>query len=166
MFSTKHAEYLISLPKTLVDTGSVVDLTLKRNRIELISPDDNDHKFLLELTSNEKIVLKTSIHHQENTSYIGLLRIDYKGTHINPDYELQSLPEQLKPYIDKHFSPDEPHVHVYVEGYRPLAWALPLSDYDFSIQNLKEKQDVVDLLLKFADTINIISNIHIKSSLF
>ncbi|HCA06928.1 hypothetical protein [Chryseobacterium sp.] len=166
MFSTQHAEYLISLPKTLKDSKTVVDLSKKRNRLEFFSTDDEDQKFLVELTSNEKILLKTSIHHQENNTFVGLLRIDFKGSHMNPDHELNTLPNYLKPYIGKHFSPDEPHVHLYIEGYRPLAWAIPLDNYDFKIKSLNDKQDISDLLLKFGEKINVVSPLNINTSLF
>ncbi|MCF2219394.1 hypothetical protein H9Q08_08760 [Chryseobacterium sp. PS-8] len=166
MFSTKHAEYLLSLPKKLKDSNAILDLSQKRNRLEFLSPNDEDQKFLIELTSNEKILLKTSLHHQENNTYVGLLRIDFKGTHINPDHELETLPSYLKPYLGKYFSPEEPHVHIYIEGYRPLSWAIPLSEYDFEVQSLNNKQDIVELVLKFGEKINVISRLNINTSLF
>lgn len=166
MFSTKHAEYLLSLPKKLKDSNAVLDLSQKRNRLEFLSPDDEDQKFLIELTSNAKILLKTSLHHQENNTYIGLLRIDFRGSHMNPDHELSTLPSYLKPYLGKHFSPEEPHVHLYIEGYKPLAWAIPLSEYDFEVQSLNDKQDIIELVLKFGEKINVISRLNINTSLF
>lgn len=166
MLTNEEARYLIALPKLLKDSDFVVDLGHKKNRIELISPDEPEQEFFIELTSNSKILLKTSIHHQDTTFNVGLLRIDFKGTHINPDHETPSLPEFLKKYRNKFFRPDESHIHIYVEGYKPLVWAVPLSDYDFAVKSINQNEDIIELLYKFGEKINLQTRINIKPSLF
>lgn len=121
MFTNQEAEYLLDLEKVLVNPYQTIDLKNRKNRIELISNQDSDCAFWIEITTNQKIILKTSIHHLESNSHIGLLRIDFKGGHHNPENIKDTLPEFLKRYADKWFQPTEPHMHIYVEGYKPLA---------------------------------------------
>ena len=166
MLTNEEAMYLIGLPKLLKDSDLVIDLGHKKNRIELISPDDPEQEFFIELTSNSKILLKTSIHHQETLYNVGLLRIDFKGTHFNPDEIIPSLPDFLKKYRNKHFTPEESHIHIYVEGYKPLAWAVPLSDYDFAVKSIDHNEDIIELLYKFGEKINLQATINIKPTLF
>lgn len=166
MLTSKEAEYLLSLKKVLKNPKQIIDLCKKKNRFELISNEDVNQEFLVEVTSNDKIFLKTSIHHLETTNYIGLLRIDFKGTHQNPEEINEYVPDFIKPYANKFFTPDEHHIHIYIEGYRPLAWAIPLVDYNFDIKNLYDKNDIVDLINKFAEKINLESRLNIIPSLF
>jgi len=109
--------------------------------------------------------LKTSIHHLESNSFIGLLRIDFKGGHYNPLNIENTLPDLLKPYADKWFEPTEPHMHSYVEEYRPLDWANPLIDVDFPIKENKDLSDLSDLIINFARRINIKSIINIQQAI-
>lgn len=165
MLTNEEAEYLINLDKTLKDPLQIVDLSIKKNRIDLISHQDTDYNFWVEITSNHKIILKTSIHHLESNSYIGLLRIDFKGGHHNPPEVKNSLPDYLTKYADKWFTPEEPHMHVYVEGYKPLVWAIPLEDTDFPVKNIDDISDLNDLIVNFAKKINLNSNLHIQQAI-
>jgi len=165
MLTNKEVKNLLELDKILLHPNKVIDLKKEKNKIELISQQDTQRKFLVEITSSKKIVLKTSIHHMETVSNIGLLRIDYRGNHHNPVEIKATLPHKLKKYADKWFSEDEPHMHIYVEGYKPLSWAIPLSDTEFATQNLKEKSDIVDLINNFAKEINLTDNLKIQTSI-
>ncbi len=142
MFTNKEAKYLLNLNKLLNNPEQIVDLKDKKNRLELFSPEDNDYKFWLEITSNKKIILKTSLHHLESNSFIGLLRIDFKGRHINPPIADKNVPLEIGKYVGKRFEIDEPHMHIYVEGYKPLVWAIPLSKTDFGLKEIKEYGDL------------------------
>lgn len=166
MLTNQEAEYLLSLEKILADPNQIIDLSKKKNRLELISNEDSNYEFWLEITTNQKIILKTSIHHLESNTYVGLLRIDYKGGHHNPVTILPSLPEFLIPYANKWFEPTEAHMHIYVEGYKPLCWAIPLSDIDFPIKDISNQSDISDLIINFAKRINIKSLINIQQVLF
>ena len=165
MFTTQEAEYLLDLIKVLVNPYQTIDLKNKKNRIELISTQDSDYVFWIEITTNQKIILKTSIHHLESNSHIGLLRIDFKGGHHNPENINDTLPEFLKPYADKWFQPTEPHMHIYVEGYKPLAWAIPLTEIDFQPKEINQSSDLSDLIYNFARRINLKSIINIQHAL-
>lgn len=162
MLTNEEADYLLKLEKHLDDPNQEIDLRNKKNRLELISHQDRDYNFWVEITSNQKIILKTSIHHLENNSFVGLLRIDFKGSHWNPADIKDTLPEILKPFAGKWFEPTEPHMHIYVEGYKPLAWAIPLSETDFPVQDIKEQSDLTNLIFKFAEKINLKSRITLQ----
>ncbi len=166
MLSNQEVRNLLNLPKILKDKDFVVDLRKKKNRIELISDNEVKQEFAVEITTNDKILLKTTIHHFEKTDHIGLLRIDFKGTHQNPNYVTENLPPFLLKYLNKFFTPEEHHLHIYFEGYKPLAWAIPLKDINFPILNLENKMDVSDLLHIFAEKINIKTQIKVITSFY
>ncbi len=165
MLTNQEAKYLLSLEKVLSDPNQTIDLSQKKNRLKLISHQDSDYQFWVEITTNQKIILKTSIHHLESNSYIGLLRVDFKGAHNNPTDILPTLPSFLAPYADKWFEPTEPHMHIYVEGYKPLAWAIPLADIDFPVKDITHHSDLSDLIFNFARKINLKSLINIQQAI-
>jgi len=165
MLTNQEAKYLLDLEKVLTNPNQTIDLSKKKNRLELISHQDSDYEFWVEITTNQKIILKTSIHHLESNSFVGLLRIDFKGGHHNPANILPSLPDFLIPYADKWFDPTESHIHIYVEGYKPLAWAIPLSDRDFPIKDITHASDLSDLIINFARRINLKSLINIQQAI-
>lgn len=41
-------------------------------------------------------------------------------------------------------------MHIFVEGYKPLAWAIPLNDTDFPTKDLVNTSDLNDLIVNFA----------------
>lgn len=155
----------MDLEKVLTDPNQIIDLSKKKTRLELISYQDSDYEFWVEITTNQKIILKTSIHHLESKTHIGLLRIDFKGGHHNPTNVLATLPDFLVQYADKWFDPTESHIHIYVEGYRPLAWAIPLTDSDFPIKDITHTSDLSDLIINFARRINLKSLMHIQQAI-
>lgn len=165
MLTNQEAKYLLDLDKVLNDPHQTVDLSKKKNRLELISHEDSNYQFWVEITTNKKIILKTSIHHLESTSYIGLLRIDYKGGHQNPVNILPTVPEFLVPYAGKWFEHTESHMHIYVEDYKNLAWAIPLIDIDFPVKDIIHTSDLSDLIINFARKINLKSRINIQQAL-
>lgn len=165
MLTNQEAKYLLELEKVLIYPNQTIDLSKKKNRLELISHQDPDYDFRVEITTNQKIILKTSIHHLESNSFVGLLRIDFKGGHHNPVNILPSLPNFLIEYADKWFDPTEPHIHIYVEGYRPLAWAMPLIDSDFPIKDITHASDLSDLIINFARRINLKSLLNIQQAI-
>lgn len=159
MLTNDEVLYLLGLKKSLENNKKIL-VKNRKTRLELISPDDKNVKFWVELTRNEKILLKTSIHHLETNHHVGLLRIDYKGSHKNPEIVTDKVPEIVKPYAGLYII--EPHIHIYVEGYNDLAWAIPLNDDDFKIKILKDVYDIISLLTEFAKKINLEINQEIK----
>jgi len=165
MLTNDEAEYLLALDKSLSNPNQIIDLRNKKNRLELISHQDPDYNFWMEITSNQKLILKTSIHHLESNSFVGLLRVDFKGGHHNPIEIKNTLPNYLKPYADKWFDPTEPHMHIFVEGYKPLAWAIPLADTDFPTKDISDQSDLNNLIINFAKRINLSSTINIQQAI-
>lgn len=165
MFSNDEAEQLIKLPK-IINGNGYVNLSDERNRLALSCSDTPEYSFIIEITSNKKIEFKVSIHHQEHNSFIGLLRVDYKGGHQNPLNADGLLPDRFKPYIAKKFEFDEPHIHCYVAGpYRPLAWALPLDVLGFPVLNVDSPKKIAQAIHSFAQEINVRSPLTIQDSI-
>ncbi|MFP9098022.1 DUF6978 family protein [Flavobacterium sp. RHBU_24] len=166
MLTNEDVKYLLELEKVLKDPNQVIDLKQKKNSIDLISLEDSSCNFRLVITTNQKIILKTTLHHLESNNFTGLLRIDFKGGHKNPEELNSHVPSFLIPYAGKWLEPDQPHMHYYVEGYRPLAWAMPVMDTDFPIKTLENVSDLYDLIFNFARRINIISQLSLQQAIF
>lgn len=56
-------------------------------------------------------------------------------------------------------------MHIYVEGYKPLAWAIPLTEIDFPIKEINQSSDLSDLIFNFARRINLKSIINIQHAI-
>lgn len=164
MYSNEEAEHLIGLPKE-VDGLRSIDLSNSQTRLSLIAPNAPEYIFLAEITLNKKIDFKVSLHHQENSACIGLLRIDYRGRHTNPESDSPSLPSKFKPYIGTTFGINEPHMHCYVAGYKPLAWALPLTAGIFPVLQIANDADKINAILQFVKKINVTSHLTVQSSI-
>lgn len=174
IISNEQAEYLIHLKKKILQNDNVVDIlnidqAFPMNfRYELVSEDDDEFSFLWEVTQSSKNTLKISLHFQEDESKIGLLRVDYYGTHQNPFSAKEDLPEKFKPYVGKFFTYEECHVHYHVEGYKPLAWAVPIADSEIDTKEISEgniNQQMISAILDFAKIINVETKITINSLL-
>ena len=156
MFSNELAEKLINLPKSIQTGNSNIDFTQERNRFILKNDENPSYLFLFEFTINKKVSFRISLHNQEDNSKEGLIRIDYKGGHRNPEELNKHVPEFVKPYIGYQFT-EEAHVHIYVEGFKNLAWAIPLTKYDFSVKDVNSTQDLENAVTAFMKQINIIT---------
>ncbi|MDR3367023.1 MAG: hypothetical protein LBO71_08685 [Prevotellaceae bacterium] len=78
------------------------------------------------------------------------------------------MPEHFRKYVGKEFSVKEHHIHYYVQGYKPLAWAIPLVDDDFAIKTIEAinfNQTFADIIKLFAKVVNIETVITINSLL-
>lgn len=164
MFSNELASKLINLPKVI--EGRVTTLNLKddKTRLILINEDEPEYNFLFEVTSHTKISFKISLHNQEDNTKQGLMRIDYRGGHKNPEVITDFVPEIAKLYVG-HFFQNEPHIHLYAEGFKNLAWAIPLTTYNFSVPNINSNQNFIEAIYAFAKQINIVTPISIQNSL-
>jgi len=79
-----------------------------------------------------------------------LLRIDYGGGHKNPETVIETVPEYLIPFAGKIFTYDEPHIHLYVEGYKShMDWAMPLQQNDFPVKSITNSTDIIDAFYEF-----------------
>ncbi len=164
MFSNELASKLIKLPKSMVGGTSIIDLSTEKTRFTLRNLNESEYEFLFEITSNRKITFKISFHTQENNSREGLIRIDYKGGHKNPESITDHVPEIAKPYVG-YFFQNEPHIHLYVEGFRDLAWAVPLKEYNFPVLDINNTDDFSNAISAFAKEINLVSPLTIQNAI-
>lgn len=162
--SNEQAECLIHLKKKVLQNDNVLDnLTINQSfpfnlRLELVSDEDNDFSFLWEITQSTKNTIRISLHFQEDESKIGLVRVDYNSGHRNPEKAIESLPEKFIPYVGKCFSNEESHVHYHVDGYKTLAWAIPIEKSEMPIKEFIENdnnQKFASVIREFAKIINL-----------
>ena len=172
--TSEQAEYLLKLPKKVLcgdDLLSKMTINQKypfQERYELLSESDAEFSFLWEIKQSSKNSLRVNLHIQENDGKIGLLRVDYNSGHINPETINEFVPEKFHQYAGKTFTTDEHHIHYHVQGYKSLAWAIPLIDDDFEIKSIEEKDFNIklrDVIIIFAKTANIETAITINTLL-
>jgi len=170
--TNEQADYLLNLPKKiLTEKGLLSEMIINQRfpfleRLELSAEINDEFSFLWEIKQSSKNTLKISLHIQENDSKIGLLRIDYNGSHKNPEYINEFVPEKFHKYKGKEFINSEHHIHYYVQGYKSLAWAIPLIDDDFEIKTIKNpNHQFTDIIKLFAKKINLETIITINTLL-
>ena len=172
--TNEQAQYLLNLPKKIVENNRVFNsITINQafpfnKRFELIAEGDDEFTFLWEIKQSTKNTVRISLHYQENDSKTGLLRIDYNGGHVNPEIISSMVPEKFHPFAGKVFSNDEHHIHYYVQGYKSLAWAIPLTVDKFAIKELTEtdfNNTLAGAIQLFARTIHIETEITINTLL-
>lgn len=155
------ADYLIGLDKHIVNNGQTVNTFLinidypMKLKLSLSTPDDLDQNLIIDIKESEKKSLKINLHHQDNNTQNGVLRIDYNSRHQNPFEITQSAPERFKPFAGLWLDDYNGHIHYVVNDYKPLAWAIPLEVDDFPIKNLTAKEDYIEILQAFFDKINL-----------
>lgn len=155
------AEHLLQLDKYLVDGGELMnnytlDIQFPMSfRLPISTPEDLDQNLLIDIKESGKKSLKISLHHQDNGTQNGIIRIDYNGRHINPSEVLPSLPEKFRPFAGQWLDNYEGHIHYVVNGYKPLAWAIPLEIDKFSVTKLNGREDYSRVLYAFFKKINL-----------
>ncbi len=161
MITNQQAIFLLRLPKYIVVDATKLKIkqfdqpTIWDIRFMLIGESNGDaFEFLWEIWQSPKNTIKMSLHHQEEETKTGLLRVDFNSGHNNPTELTANVPAKFHPFVGKHFSINEHHVHYHVEGYKSLAWALPINNDDFPHKNMNE-QNIVEIVEEFAKTINL-----------
>jgi hypothetical protein len=155
------AEYLIGLDKYVIQNGEIrenyfLDIQYPMSfRLTLSAPDDLDQNLLVDIKESEKKSLKISLHHQDNSTQNGLLRVDYYARHLNPVEVIDTVPEKFKPYAGQWLDGYTGHIHYVVDGYKPLAWAIPLELDDFPVKELNGSEDYRKTLNAFFQKINL-----------
>ena len=155
------AEYLIGLDKYVEQNGEMANTFLidihfpMRIRLTLSAPNDLDQNLLADIKESEKKSLKISLHHQDNSTQNGLLRIDYNGRHMNPVDLTPSVPDIFRPFAGQWLDDYAGHIHYVVNGYKPLAWAIPLELDDFPVKELNGREDYSRTLKAFFQKINL-----------
>ena len=162
--TNEQTDYLIQLTKKIVQDDNVLDrITIEQEypmnlRYELISEEDNEFSFLWEITQSSKNAVRISLHFQEDESKVGLFRVDYNSGHRNPEVTTDKLPEKFIPYIGKWFSSEESHVHYHVEGYKSLAWAIPIGISEIPTKEINGNDtnaQLISAIQEFAKLINL-----------
>jgi hypothetical protein len=165
MLNQEQAKYLLELKKSFKSKPSVVDLRSDKIRIELVSPDDLEWEFLVDITSSRKKSFKISLHHMETKSKQGILRVDFNSSHRNPETINSFVPKSCHAFVGYWFL-DEPHIHIFVEGYRDLAWAIPLaSDDRFSVKSIDSSKTFADAIKEFAKLISLTDSLEIQEAI-
>ena len=160
MLTNEEAMTLIGLSKKVLKEEQVVDhvtlgLVNGKARYFLHAEEEPDYLFLLGIYRSAKNHLKITMHFQEDNARIGLLRVDYNGQHKNPSVIKSDLPSRFEPYAGQWFGYDKPHIHYYVEGYKQLAWAIPLADDDFPVKSIDDEHNILPATRAFAQKINL-----------
>lgn len=162
-----QAKMLIGIEKKILIEGSPVD-SIEINQVfpldlryHLIDASEGNFEFFWRIYQSSKNTIKLSLHVQDDESNIGLMRIDYNGAHQNPSIAKDNLPKLFLPYVGKWFS-DESHVHYYVEGYKPLAWAIPIAETSFETKEIEadKNETIKSAILEFAKIINVQTSIN------
>jgi len=155
------AKYLIGLDKYIVLNGEIanthlIDIQFPMSiRLALSAPDDLDQNLLVNIKESEKKSLKISLHHQDNSTQNGLLRVDFNGRHFNPVEITETVPETFRPFAGQWLDGYAGHIHYVVNGYKPLAWAIPLEVDDFAVKELNGWEDYTRTLNAFFQKINL-----------
>lgn len=155
------AQYLLKLDKYVVQNGATVESYLldihypMSFRLNLSTPDDSDQNLLVDIKESEKKSLKISLHHQDYNTQNGILRVDYYSRHLNPVDILDTVPEKFKPFAGKWLDDYPGHIHYVVDGYKPLAWAIPLELDDFPVIELNGRENYALTLNAFFLKINL-----------
>lgn len=171
MLSNEQAEFLLMLPKFLVQNDRKLErLSLNqpaiwRGRHNLIGESDgNIFEFLWEIWQGTRNILKMNLHFQEDETKTGLFRVDYWSGHTNPPTLSDKVPAKFHPYMGKHFSVREHHVHYHVEDYPTLAWALPIGQDSFP-QKETRRENIVEIVEAFAKTIQLQTTLTINRAM-
>lgn len=159
--TSELAEYLIGLDKYISENGEILETYLldiqfpMSFRLTLTATDDLDQNLLIDIKESEKKALKISLHHQDNSTQNGILRIDYNSRHFNPAEVTPTLPAIFRPYAGQWLDSYPGHIHYVVDGYKPLAWAIPLEDDAFPVKELNDREDYTRTLSAFFKKINL-----------
>lgn len=136
-----------------------------RERLRLKSEVEDNWLFLWNIEQSAKNFLKLTLHLQENTTYTPLLRIDFNGVHENPPLSNSEVPPDLAAFANQRFEYNTPHIHLYVEGYKPLSWARPLDLDEFPVKEVLSQEDIYKSVHAFAKIINLSTKIVISSGM-
>jgi len=155
------SDYLIGIDKYIIEDGErKKSFSMNTNfpmdiRLTLLVPEDLDQNLMVNIKESTKKPLKISFHHQDEDTKNGLLRVDYGSRHLNPIHVTASVPDIFKPFSGLWLDGYPGHIHYVVDGYKPLAWAIPLEFDAFPVKRLTERSDYMQTLNAFFDKINL-----------
>lgn len=173
MLTKSHTDYLVSLPKYIVDKNGrrIEHMTIDidsdydyRIMLQYSEQSDTEYNFLLRIKRSTKYTLKLTLHVQDNESKDCLIRIDYGATHTNPKDILDTLPNEFYPFAGVKLQ--EPHIHYNIDGYKIAAWALPLSQTAFfpkNLENIGLRINFTEAICNFVRLINVTTPITVNN---
>lgn len=166
--TNEEAKKLLLLPKKIIVNDEPQNRYMLKsgNRLSerfILRSIDGNHLFLLEISQGKRR-LKITLHFQENTQFVGLLRVDYQGTHQNPVECNEFVPDFAKLYAKQDIK--ENHIHFHVQGYKTLAWAIPLRISDFPIKEITDMDSFIGALEAFQRTIHLDTKFLYEGRLF
>jgi hypothetical protein len=166
-FTAARAQELLKLEKYIVDkdgrqvqkmpitVSGAVNLSF-----DLFASEDRALTFVLSIKQSKKNYIKITFQFFDKSSSQGLLRACFNGAdHNNPEEVLDTLPDELKQHAGKLMPKD--HLHIYVEGYETLAWAIPMEDSEFGNLKFNGLADFQTIFSKFAELINLKTTIDV-----
>ena len=160
MITQQQADYLLALSKHIIEGDAVLERKMYSpsfpidDRIYMVSKADDEFSFFLEITQSSKKNLKLTLHFQEKDASIGLLRVDFNGRHPNPEIANDKVPDIFKPFAGQWL--EESHIHYFIEGYKPLSWAIPLkADNTFSVKDFTDASELGNIFRVFGNKINL-----------
>ncbi|MCR4291576.1 MAG: hypothetical protein NUV76_01720 [Candidatus Kuenenia sp.] len=160
MITQQQADYLLGLPKHIAEGDEVLERKMYTfsfpidDKIYMVSKADDEFSFFLEITQSSKQNLKLTVHFQEEDVSIGLLRVDFNGRHLNPEIANDKVSDVFRPFAGQWL--EESHIHYFVEGYKPLAWAIPLKeDSTFSVKDFTNISEFRNIFRVFGNKINL-----------
>jgi len=160
MITKEVVDQLIAIPKKvfcdkgLVDDYEFTSIGIKKERIYMASLPDAEYEFFLEIYQSTKYRMKLTLHVQSTEGHLPLLRIDYGGSHKNPESANAFVPASFLSYKGSTFESDNPHIHYYVQGHF-LDWAIPLTNDVFPVKHILTKNDIKTAILAVAALINL-----------
>lgn len=174
LMTFEEVQELLGKSKKLVaDDGQLMDayyldqkvpLTIK---FDLTDTETQKLKFRLAVQQSSKIGYKINFHMMDVNGYIGLSSLDINGSHWNPIEITDKVPGFVAGHASEHIITS--HLHYYVEGYKPLAWALALSDTkndllkDVSTTSTHIHVDVISSLLGYLKYLNVATKFTINT---
>jgi hypothetical protein len=173
MLEYETVKQLLSLPKKVKKEETILETVGIDNSFPfcmdylLMCEQNNEYVFWYSIKQSKKYHLKLSLYLMVNDTRVGLIRIDYNGQHDNPmlpeDQEI--VPLEFRIYAGKHFHYNEPHIHYSIEDFKPMAWAIPLSDIKFSVDKIHTQVDIGNAFLAFNKWISLHTQFQFKTLL-
>lgn len=146
---------LIKAPKIITSPTAQINLAGRSERLYLALTSDPDQTFFVDITRSKKVRLKLSLHFQQVALNMPIVRLDFHSRHKNPSDIRPSLPFRFHPHADRLFSEHDPHIHLPVDDYKPLVWALPADDEPIFSKLISSPEDLVDAVRSFLDYIKV-----------
>ena len=166
----EEALRLINLPKWVVDEegNKIQRLSLDQKfpmqtRLTLLSDEDIVREYLVDVKQSEKMGIRLNFQLMDSLNW-GLARLDYNNNHVNPEELTDKVPEIFHSHIGEFFN-QKSHLHYHVEGFNPLAWALPLEETAISqktVSTLTMQTDFIEAFYSFMAYLNVQTEITIN----